>query len=66
MHELKTRIDFPCEWEEIRQDLDALYQVEVKPEGRTWILRNPLQGVAGKVLRACGVAIPPSAVEASS
>lgn len=66
MQELKTRIDFPCEWEEIRQDLDALYEVEVKQNGRTWILRNPLQGVAGKVLRACGVAIPPSAVEASS
>lgn len=66
MHELKRRIDFPCEWDEIRQDLDALYQVEVKQNGRTWILRNPLQGVAGKVLRACGVAIPPSAVEASS
>jgi len=28
MHELKGRIDFPAEWDEIRADLDALYEVE--------------------------------------
>jgi len=64
MHELKRRIDFPAEWDEIRQDLDALYEVEVRQDNRTWLLRSPLQGVAGKVFKAVGVAVPPSAREA--
>jgi transposase len=52
MHELNTRIDFPCEWDEIRQDLDALYEVEVKQNGRTWILRKkPPAGCSGQGLK---------------
>lgn len=61
MHELKRRIDFPCEWKHIKQDLEALYEIEVEQDGRTWLLRSPLEGCAGKVFKACGVAVPPSA-----
>jgi len=61
MHELKRRLSFPCEWKEIRQDLEALYEIEVEQDGKTWILRSPLQGCAGQVFKACGVAVPPSA-----
>jgi hypothetical protein len=61
MHELKRRVDFQCEWDEVRADLDALYEVEVESDGRIYFLRSPLQGVAGKVFRAAGVQIPPSA-----
>lgn len=61
MHELNQRMNFSAEWEEIRQDLDALYEVEVKDDEKTWRLRSPLQGVAGKVFQGVGVAIPPSA-----
>jgi hypothetical protein len=47
------------EWDIIRQDLQALDEAEVR-EGDNWyMLRGPLQGVAGKVLQAAGVAIPP-------
>ncbi|MFH1015674.1 MAG: transposase, partial [Chloroflexota bacterium] len=47
------------EWDVIRQDLEALAQVEVR-EGKQWyLLRTALQGVAGKVLQAAGVAVPP-------
>jgi len=60
MHELKARIDFPAEWDEIRADLDALYEVEVESDGRTYLLRSKLQGICGKVLKAAGVAAPPS------
>jgi len=66
MHELKSRIDFPAEWDEVRQDLDALYEVEVESNGGTYLLRSPLQGVCGKVFKAVGVAIPPSARETES
>ena len=61
MHELKRRIDFPCEWDEVRQDLEALYEVEVESDGSTYLLRSPLRGVCSKVFKAVGVAIPPSA-----
>ena len=64
MHELKRRIDFPCEWDEIRADLDALYEVEVKSNGSTYFLRSKLQGTCGKVFKAVGVAVPPSAQDA--
>ena len=65
VHELKRRIDFPAEWDEIRADLDALYEVEVKSDGKTYLLRSKLQGICGKVFKAVGVAVPPSAKDAS-
>jgi len=46
------------------RDLEALYEVEVDQDGKLWYLRSPLQGVAGKVFKAAGVAVPPSAREA--
>lgn len=61
MHELRRRIDFPYEWKQLKQDLEALYEVEVKQDGKTWLLRSPLQGIAGKAFKAVGVAVPPSA-----
>jgi len=64
VHELKRRVDFPAEWDEIRQDLDALYEVEVESDGRTYFLRSKLQGTCGKVFKSVGVAIPPSAKDA--
>jgi hypothetical protein len=60
--ELKRRLasqGLRLEWDVIRQDLEALDQAQVR-EGHQWyLLRSPLQGVAGKVLQAAGVAIPP-------
>jgi len=65
MHELKARTGGAFEWDEMKQDLEALYEVEVEQDGKTWLLRSPLQGVAGQVFRAVGVAVPPSAKEAN-
>lgn len=63
MDELKRRLsdqDLRIEWDVIRQDIEALEQAQVR-EGEQWyLLRSPLQGVAGKVLQAIGVAAPPS------
>jgi transposase len=60
--ELQRRLSakgWKLEWDVIRQDLEALDQVEVR-EGEQWyLLRTALQGVAGKVLQAAGVAVPP-------
>lgn len=60
--ELKRRLasqGLKLEWDVIRQDLQALDQAEVRQGDQWYLLRSPLQGVAGKVLQAAGVAIPP-------
>ena len=65
MHELKTRTGGAFEWDEMKRDLEALYEVEVEQDGKTWLLRSPLKGCAGKVFKACGIAVPPGAREAN-
>jgi len=63
MDELKRRLGekgLKIEWDVVRQDLEALEQARVR-EGEQWyLLRSPLQGAAGKVLQAVGVAAPPA------
>jgi len=46
------------EWDVIRHDLQALDQVGVREVDPRYLLRGPLQGVAGKVLQSAGIAIP--------
>lgn len=60
MKELQRRMDFKAGWEEIRQDIEALHEVEVEQEGKRYLLRSPLQGIFGKLLKAVGVAVPAS------
>lgn len=62
MDELKRRLaaqNLKLEWDAVRQDLEALTQVEVRDGEQRYLLRSPLQGTAGKVLQAAGVAPPP-------
>lgn len=61
-HELEKRIKKQgdrLEWKAICQDLQSLSEVEVREGDQWYLLRTALQGVAGKVLRAVGVAVPP-------
>lgn len=64
MKELMSRIDVKSDWDKIRHDLDALYEVKVMHEGKNYLLRSPLQGVSGKILKAVGIAPPPVVTEA--
>lgn len=60
--ELERRLEqrgWTLEWDVIRQDLEALCEVEVREGSQWYLLRTALQGVAGKVLQAAGVAPPP-------
>jgi hypothetical protein len=41
-------------------DLDRLQEVEAEQDGKRFILRTPVIGVAGKVFQAVGVALPPN------
>lgn len=67
VHELKERLKrkgLEVEWQDVVRDLLEVREVEVVHEGKRYILRPPLKGVAGKVFQAVGVAIPPPAREA--
>jgi transposase len=60
--ELKRRArerGWNLEWNDIRHDLQSLHEVEMSEAEGTYLLRTPLQGVAGKVLQVVGVAVPP-------
>ena len=60
-YELQQRLkthEYKFEWDDICRDLESLSEVTVR-EGEQWYsLRTALQGVAGKVLQAVGVAVP--------
>jgi Transposase DDE domain len=48
------------EWNQLLADLDRLQEVEAEQDGKRFILRTPVTGVAGKVFQAVGVALPPN------
>jgi hypothetical protein len=48
------------EWRQLLADLDRLQEIEVEQDGKRFILRTPVTGVAGKVFQAVGVALPPN------
>ena len=48
------------EWEQVKQDLEALQETEVRLGQQWYLLRGALRGVAGKVLQAAEVAPPPA------
>ncbi len=63
MKELEMRLQArgsECEWNHIKQDLCALKEVELEFEDSTWHLRTDLRGCCSEVLKAAGVAVPPS------
>ena len=66
-HELDQRqaeCGTKAEWADIRRDLDALEEIEVRHENRHFWLRTPIREAAAAAFRAAGVAIPPSLREA--
>ena len=48
------------EWQEIKQDLKALKQVEIEDAGRRFALRSACKGNCGKIFQAVRVALPPT------
>jgi Transposase DDE domain len=48
------------EWRDLLADLDRLQEIEAEQDGKRFILRTPVTGVAGKVFQAVGVALPPN------
>jgi len=62
MKELLKAVSPGVSWDTIKQDLDALSETEVELDGKRYLLRSPLPGVSGKVLKANGIAAPPTVV----
>jgi Transposase DDE domain len=61
--ELETRLEnqgHTLEWAEVKRDLRALQEVEVELQGKRLYLRTDLRGVCHAVLKAAGVAVPPT------
>ena len=48
------------EWDDIRRDLEALQETELRIEEETYYLRTQLRGTCHDVLRAANVTIPPT------
>ena len=53
----------PAEWKEILRGLDNLQQVEVRLQGKSFLMRSQLCGDALPALRAAGAALPPTIQE---
>jgi hypothetical protein len=51
------------EWAEILRDLERVQYVEGEQGGKHYLLRSELQGTAGHVFQAVGVAVPPTVQE---
>ena len=54
------------EWSELLADLDRLQEIAVEQDGKRFVLRTPVTGIAGKALQAAGVALPPNIREADA
>ena len=62
LNELQARLaarGWSCEWQRLKNDLDALQEITVANAGKTFVIRSQTRGDAGKALQAAGVALGP-------
>lgn len=63
LNELQVRLEargWHCEWERLKNDLDALEEITVTNAGKAFVIRSHVHGNAGKALQAAGVALGPA------
>jgi transposase len=63
LKELMTRLEsrgWQVEWARLRDDLDALEEMTVTTNGRSFVVRSQTEGDAGKALQAVGIALGPA------
>jgi hypothetical protein len=63
LNELQARLaarGWYCEWERLKNDLDALEEITVANAGKTFVIRSQTRGDAGKALQAAGVTLGPA------
>jgi hypothetical protein len=54
------------EWGRLVMDLDRLQEIEMKQDGKHFIVRTPVTGDVGRVFQAVGLALPPTMREAEA
>jgi transposase len=67
-HELQSRLQalgHALEWAAVLQDLEGVQYVDVSQGDKRFRLRTELQGAAGRVFQAVGVAVPPTVQQLS-
>jgi len=65
LHDLDVRHEHrkeKTEWADIRRDLDALQEITVTQEGKSYRFWIPIKKGATEAFRAAGVAIPPAVI----
>jgi transposase len=55
-----NRSGFSFEWADIRQDLKALQEIQIKESDQHFAIRTECKGNCGKIFQAVGVALPPT------
>jgi SpoVK/Ycf46/Vps4 family AAA+-type ATPase len=63
LKELLTRLEsrgWQVEWARLRDDLDALEEMTVTTNGRSFVVRSQTEGDAGKAFQAVGIAFGPA------
>lgn len=59
--ELEQRLErhgWTLEWADVIRDLNRLQEIEIRLDGKGYVLRTETKGTTGKVFQACGVALP--------
>jgi transposase len=62
LKELYARLEargWQVEWNHLRDDLDALEEITLQTDGKTFLLRTETEGHAAQAIQAAGVALPP-------
>jgi transposase len=60
LNELQVRLEargWYCEWERLKNDLDAWEEITVANAGKNFVMRSPARGDASKALQAVGAAL---------
>jgi hypothetical protein len=48
------------EWADVIRDVEELVETEISVQGKGYVIRSEARGVAGKAVKAVGVALPPT------
>jgi transposase len=62
-NELEKRLKkqgYEFEWNDIKQDLEAIQEIRLNENGQSIAIRTQCQGISGKVFQAVGIALPPT------
>jgi len=60
LEDLLEEKGWSLEWADVIRDVEELVETEISVQGKGYVIRSEARGVAGKVAKAVGVALPPT------